>query len=194
MSSASDITAISTGILATVASIAGIWQVLQALWTGIQPRIMVHLIDETKNQYSPDEDVALTFEFENVGGRSRIPHLKRKLTLREITIQIFLPKAFSIKEVKRHVSVVPLLGRTLFETPITSRYENEPYHYVFVPDPFDRVPPMITSLADKETERCQVTVRTPEKPGRYKVLFDITTREGPLEQQKIFVNVEDRDA
>ena len=192
LSSTADLTAVFTGILATVASIAAIWQLTMMLWSGIQPRIVVHLIDGTKNRYSPDEDATLTFEFENVGGRTRVLHLKRKLMLREITIQIFLPKAFSLKEVKRHVSIVPRLGSTLFETSSASRYENEPYLYVFVPDPFERKPPMITSLADEETERCQVTVKEPQKKsGSYKILFDISTREGPLEQQKVFVTVED---
>lgn len=181
---------IFTGILAGLATLAASWQLATVLWTRVKPRIEVRLLSEPGNvSYRTNQVETLTFEFENVARRTPVFGFKRRMTLNEISVQMFFPKAFMIRQVKRHISQAPELGKSLFEAPPTGRYEKQSYVYVFVPDPFGRKPPVMTSLANRETEQCQVTVEMPSQPGSYKILFDISSREGGLSSQALVIKV-----
>ena len=58
--------------------------------------------------------------------------------------------------------------------------------YVYVPDPFDRKPPIMSSLNYKEVEKCQLEITPHDIPlDGDEIKFDITSREGGIHANSI---------
>ena len=148
-----DWTAVFTGTIAVLAALAAFWQVAILVWDKVIPKVEVRVQNPPHGgHYAAGEEETFISAMENKPRKSIFCGIKRKLTLTNVSVQMFFPAPFTILQVKRHAVVNLLIGNDLFEAPVTGRSHNQPYNYLFVPDPFNRVPPAISSLAPEETE------------------------------------------
>ena len=173
-----------------LAALAAFWQVAILIWDKVIPKVEVRIQNLPHGgHYTAGEEETFIFEMENKPRKSIFCGIKRKLTLHNVSVQMYFPARFTIVQVNRHAVVNPMIGNGLFEAPVTGGSRNQPYNYVFVPDPFNRVPPAISSLAPEETEWCYVTAKLPNVPGTYKLLFDISHQEGDQQHSEMDIQV-----
>ena len=173
--------------------------VVLLLWTNSKPTIVARDITPDK-KYKTSQETIFTFQFMNKARRP-LRYLgvwkKRNQVLHEVSAQIFFPDEFLIRAITRQkaktITVTedtpPMPNKYVFEAPASGRYKDKRYSYVFVPDPFDRKPPVMTSLSDAEPEECRIDVRMPACPGTYEIIADISSREGG-ETKTISIKVE----
>jgi hypothetical protein len=98
---------------------------------------------------------------------------------------IYFPTNFEIKEAERQKQKTS----RIFTSPLKGELANR--QYIFVPDPFERRPPVMTSLRFGEVEKCQVTVQTPSRVGEYEILFDMVSRQGDLGLTRVSIRIVD---
>ncbi|MDW5562585.1 MAG: hypothetical protein SA339_05095 [Methanomassiliicoccus sp.] len=65
------------------------------------------------------------------------------------------------------------------------------WHYIYIPDPSERRPPVITSLRYMEEERFKIHLTTPrvEQSTEYSIYFDIASNEGVLQPYEVILMV-----
>jgi hypothetical protein len=165
------------GILGVMASV---YMVGLAIWEKTIPVIDVKIegnFEDTRPKSG--KPTTLKFSFENVGKGFK------KSVLHDLRIMIFFPKGFIIQEAERQ-------GQTStrsFESTLKGIYKDA--RCIYVPDPFERKPPVISSMIYGETEHCQVKVIAPEQAGNYTIIFDMSSREGCIEQKEITIEIVD---
>lgn len=127
-----------------------------------------------------DRNVELILEFENRGistWKTLLSFRKRRVA-QDVTIAITFPSTFEIHHIERQKES----DNHWFQAPDGTKY-------IFVPDPFHRTPPRMTSLRHMERETCRLNVTTPSIPGRYTLTFDVTSRQGSLRCNPVTVYV-----
>lgn len=128
-----------------------------------------------------DQVIEIPLKIENIGisTRKRLFCLRKEKMVHNVSIQIFSHDTdLEILDCWRQDTK----SEHIFRTP-------EGYSYVFVPDPFHRTPPIMTSLAHGEKEYCRLRVKMPRVDGKYKVTFSISSKDGSLACNPIFFYV-----
>ena len=143
----------------------------------IKPTIIVKL-EDGQEYYEPNTEVTLRFLFENVG---KFYFLKP--TAEGLVIMMYFPDQFIICEAERQDE------RTVRTFRSTSQGIFAKTHYILVPDPFNRVPPIMSSLRYGEIEKCSVKVKTPNAAGDYQIQFDMSSRVGDLRIEKVILKI-----
>lgn len=128
-----------------------------------------------------DQVIEIALEIENIGISTwkKLFCFRKKRMVRDVSIQVFSNDTdFEIHGSCRQGEE----SRQIFQTP-------DGYDYVFVPDPFHRTPPIMTSLAHGEIEYCRLIVKTPHLDGRYQLTFSVNSKEGSLHCNPVFFYV-----
>ena len=168
-------------ILATLATLISTWYAIARI--GIRPEVSVSVNDDlTSITCEKGKSISLNIEFENKGGGGTRRFPIRKDTLHEIAIAIYFPPYYTVTKIERQNAT----QCNIFHAPQKGKYAG--LHYVYVPDPFDRKPPVMSSLRYKEVEECHLVLeRTPSSilPDDTEIKFDVTSREGGIRANSI---------
>ena len=92
---------------------------------------------------------------------------------------MFFHKDFEIRDIKREGAS----GKNL----IHQKDDGTPF--VFFSDTFGHVPPEMTSLNHGEKASCLLTIKTPQVDGKYEIRFDISSRQGSMPCNPVFIHV-----
>jgi hypothetical protein len=131
----------------------------------------------------PNVPITLKFLFENRGIRTLILGIKKKEAAQDLSVMIYFPMNFKIEWAERQQEKTSRIFISSKKGKLNNR------QYVFVPDPLDRKPPVMTSLSFKEVEECYVRIRTPNQVGEYEIYFDMRSRQGDLNSKKIIIKI-----
>jgi hypothetical protein len=171
-------------IFGVIGPTVAIWVVF---WGRVKPEIDVYCNEDGKKHvnYKPNMDFCLNFFFKNIGKKPFFNiGLMKKSAVLQLLIMIYFPSTFQIQEAERQNAKTCMI----FTTPtIPGRFAN--MKYVFVPDPFNRKPPVMSSLRFKEVESCRVKVKTPNQEGPCEVRFDMSSKEKALATKKIIIKI-----
>ena len=166
-------------ILAALAGLISAWYAIVRI--GIRPEFSVSFHDgSTSITCEEGKSISLNIEFENKGGGGvrRVPI--RKDTVHEIAIAIYFPPCYTVTRIQRQNAT----QCNIFHAPERGEYAG--LNYVYVPDPFDRKPPVMSSLRYKEVEECQLEIVPHDIPlDGGEIKFDITSREGGIRANSI---------
>lgn len=174
----------SEWFLAGLGSGATLIALLITLWSRAKPIIDVYFENGEKEIIcQPNESVTLNFLFENKGRRTLIFGIRKKETVQDLSIMVYFPLNFKIEEAERQGQKTS----RIFISPLKGKLAGK--QYIFVPDPLDRRPPVMTSLRFKETEGCKIKIQTPNQAGEYEILFDMGSRQGDLGLSKVVIKV-----
>jgi len=154
------------------------------IWIRTKPIIDVYFENGEKElTYPPNAPVTLKFLFKNNGRRTLIYGIRKKETAQALSIMIYFPMNFKIEWAERQKEKTSRIFISSQTGPLKYR------QYVFVPDPLDRKPPVMTSLRFKEVEECCVRILTPNEVGKYEIHFDIASRQGDLSFKKLNLKI-----
>lgn len=162
-------------IIAGLGSAAALIALVVVIWERAKPIVDVYFEDGGREITCKSNELTnLKFLFENKGRRTFVFGIKRKAAAESLSIMIYFPLSFGIKEAERQGQKTS----RVFTSSLKGRLANK--QYVFVPDPLDRRPPVMTSLRFGEVEACQIIVKTPTQAGEYEILFDMGSEQGDL--------------
>lgn len=142
-------------------------------------------------QLDPDNkktNVELKITFENKGinllykAINRCTFCSENSSAQDLQIQVHFPLGIDIISSKRQnwERIYAEKKEKCFDKIFDCAESNlikEPTRYIFVPDPFQRTPPIISSLRHDETEYCTVCVEIPNKSHIHKIYFDMSSRD-----------------
>ncbi len=106
---------------------------------------------------------------------------RKKRTVHDVVTQIFLHKDFEVFSVKN------LEGESTESTQVFRKPGGGPY--VFIPDSFGRTPPVMISIHHGEKVFCSLKIKTPQADGKYPMTLNITSRQGALSCNPLFICV-----
>ena len=131
------------------------------------------------------KNVDLTLYIENVGlstwRRALCLFTRKRMTAHDVVTQIFLHKDFEVFGIEN------LEGKRTKSNQVFRKPGGGPY--VFIPDSFGRTPPVMISIDHGEKVFCSLKIKTPQADGKYEVTFDITSRQGALSCNPLFIYV-----
>ena len=96
-----DWTAVFTGTIAVLAALAAFWQVAILIWDKVIPKVEVRIQNLPHGgHYTASEEETFIFEMENKPRKSIFCGIKRKLTLHNVSVQMYFPARFTIVQVR----------------------------------------------------------------------------------------------
>jgi hypothetical protein len=167
-----------------IAASAALITLIITIWARSKPLIDVYFENGKKDLASlPNVTITLKFIFENCGRRFLICGIKKKEAAQDLSIMIYFPMHFKIEWAERQREKTSRIFISSQKGQLTNR------QYIFVPDPLERKPPVMTSLRFKEVEECFVRIRTPNVIGEYEIGFDMACRQGDLCFKKLILRI-----
>ena len=130
------------------------------------------------------EDLRLYLENVGMSTWKRRFCFRKKRMVHDVCPQIFLHhQEFEV------YSIENLEGKSTKSTQVFRKPGEGPN--VFIPDSFGCMPPKMISVHHGEKVFCSLKVKTPQADGKYEITFDITSREGALSCNLLFIICDD---
>lgn len=143
--------------------------------------------DSVRFYCDPDskDPIILKFKYRNIGKR-KLYFLHKTTAVHNLSIMVYFQKGITIIDATRQKKTKAYQGF------VSSMMSDLPeMQYIFVPDPLERIPPVMTSLRYGEEEKFEVKIIAPKQPGQYNIIIDMSSDEGELDMYSVQLVVVD---